>query len=149
MLEAEMENGSSTLGALTQNGSSTQGALTHSSKLRAKLLRPKVIGIAVCVAAVIALGAAIGARAAFSNSTDVWDGTSDISWYKEGMTSMAITTAEQLAGMRELANDEGIDMKGIRFTPEEIRAVFRGLPAGEEPQMRTDLEELLLKLVNE
>ena len=45
---------------------------------------------------------------------------------------------------------EGMEeaLKGIRFTPEEIRAAFRGLPAGEEPQMRTDLEQLLLKLVN-
>lgn len=76
--------------------------------------RRKRIAIGVAGVAVVAIAGVVIAHVAFWNSTDVWDGTSDTTWYSEGMTSMTITTAEQLAGMRDLCN-EGTDLAGIRF----------------------------------
>ena len=37
-------------------------------------------------------------------------------------------------------------LQGVRFAPEDIRAVFASLPAGSEPRMREDMKELLLKM---
>ena len=37
-------------------------------------------------------------------------------------------------------------LRDVRFVPEEIRAVFASLPAGTEPRMREDLEDMLLKM---
>ena len=50
-------------------------------------------------------------------ATDVWDGTTDTSWYDETSekTSYEITTAEQLAGLAELVND-GNTFKGVTIT---------------------------------
>ena len=45
---------------------------------------------------------------AMENEVDVWDGTSDTSWYNETDTEFHIKTAEQLAGLAELTNI-GID----------------------------------------
>ena len=45
---------------------------------------------------------------AVENEVDVWDGTSDTSWYNETDTEFHIKTAEQLAGLAELTNI-GID----------------------------------------
>ena len=45
---------------------------------------------------------------AAENEVDVWDGTSDTSWYNETDTEFHIKTAEQLAGLAELTNI-GID----------------------------------------
>ena len=42
---------------------------------------------------------------------DVWDGTSDISWYDQNEISFLITTPEQLAGLAELGN-MGISFEG-------------------------------------
>ena len=36
----------------------------------------------------------------------IWDGTADTSWYNETSTEFEISTAEQLAGLAELVNDE-------------------------------------------
>lgn len=76
---------------------------------------PKVAAVAVAGVAVVAVVAVVVARVMFANSTDVWDGTADTSWYSEGMTSMEITTAEQLAGMRKLCNEENVTFAGVRF----------------------------------
>ena len=39
-----------------------------------------------------------------SETVDVWDGSIDTSWYNETDTVFNLTTAEQLAGLAELAN---------------------------------------------
>ena len=78
-------------------------------------VNPKAVAIVVAAIAVVAIAAFIVSRMVFSHSTDVWDGTADTSWYSAGMTSMNITPAEQLAGMRKLCND-GTSLEGIRFT---------------------------------
>ena len=46
---------------------------------------------------------------------------------------------------------EGMEraLQGVRFAPQEIRAVFSSLPAGEDPRMREDLEQMLLKMTEE
>ena len=52
--------------------------------------------------------------AAFAaDSTDAWDGTADISWYTdhETDTEYRFTTAEQLAGMAKLINDDTANFK--------------------------------------
>lgn len=43
---------------------------------------------------------------------------------------------------------EGMEeaLKGVRFVPDDVRAVFSALPAPSEPRMREDLEGLLLKM---
>ena len=35
---------------------------------------------------------------------DVWDGTADVTWYKDSESSFEITTPEQLAGLAQLVN---------------------------------------------
>ena len=44
-------------------------------------------------------------------SADVWDGTSDTSWYYEELDEFVLTTAEQFAGFRDLV-DEGKTFEG-------------------------------------
>ena len=44
------------------------------------------------------------ANAQIKANADGWDGTPDISWYKEEETSFTITTAEQLKGFADLVN---------------------------------------------
>ena len=41
-----------------------------------------------------------------NNAGKIWDGTADVSWYDESKTEFTITTAEQLAGLAKLVNDE-------------------------------------------
>ena len=47
---------------------------------------------------------------------------------------------------RHLAVLTGQALKGVRFVPDDVRAVFSALPAPSEPRMREDLEGLLLKM---
>ena len=53
---------------------------------------------------------------AAENEVDVWDGTSDTSWYNETDTEFHIKTAEQLAGLAALTNQD----KPITFTGKTI-----------------------------
>ena len=46
-------------------------------------------------------------------STDSWDGTADISWYREGATEFHLTTAEQLAGLAQIVNETGNVFQGV------------------------------------
>ena len=41
-------------------------------------------------------------------AADVWDGTIDISWYDGAQNSFTISTAEELAGLAKLVNEEGV-----------------------------------------
>ena len=45
------------------------------------------------------------AGAQYPSSVDAWDGTVDTSWYNETDTEFTLTSAEQLAGLAELANE--------------------------------------------
>ena len=50
--------------------------------------------------------------AAFAaGTTDSWDGTADTSWYDENKTEFHLQTAEQLAGMAKLVNDNTANFK--------------------------------------
>ena len=45
---------------------------------------------------------------------DIWDGTTDTSWYDSEETEFHISTPEELAGLAELVND-GKSMSGQTF----------------------------------
>ncbi|MCL2100819.1 MAG: hypothetical protein FWH22_03805 [Fibromonadales bacterium] len=47
--------------------------------------------------------------------TQIWDGNSDIAWYNDDDTEFVINTAEQLAGLAELVNDDN-DFDGKTIT---------------------------------
>ena len=47
-----------------------------------------------------------------ASSADIWDGTSDTSWYDTTKTSFSISTAEQLAGLAELSSN-GVTFEGV------------------------------------
>ena len=53
---------------------------------------------------------------AAENDVDVWDGTADTSWYNETDTEFHIKTAEQLAGLAALTNQD----KPITFTGKTV-----------------------------
>lgn len=121
MLEAELSAG----GTKASSGAHQEVALPEveperrtnpkTAALKAKLKQPKTIVGAVIGVVAIAAVAFLVSRVMFSNSTDVWDGTSDTSWYRENLTSFTVTTAEQLAGIRELCNS-GVEFNGVQFT---------------------------------
>lgn len=46
-------------------------------------------------------------------SADTWDGTADTSWYTAGATEYHLTTAEQLAGVAKLTNDQTTNFAGV------------------------------------
>ena len=53
---------------------------------------------------------------------DVWDGTADVTWYKDSESSFEITTPEQLAGLAQLVNEGTEDFKDkIIKLDEDIR----------------------------
>ena len=66
---------------------------------------------------------------AVKTNAEIWDGTSDISWYNNSNTEFTLTTAEQFAGFRDLVDGgntfEGktvklgadIDLANIQFDP--------------------------------
>ncbi|MBO4352323.1 MAG: hypothetical protein J5818_02390 [Eggerthellaceae bacterium] len=90
-----------------------KAATSRKPRLRERI-KPKVVAIILGTIVVVLVIAFAVSRVMFANSTDVWDGTADTTWYSEGMKSMNITTAEQLAGMRKLCND-GVTLEGISF----------------------------------
>ena len=46
-----------------------------------------------------------------ADTMDTWDGTADTSWYDENKTEFHLQTAEQLAGMAKLVNDNTANFK--------------------------------------
>ena len=73
-------------------------------------MKKKIVSLAL----VLALCLSLLPTAAFAaDSTDAWDGTADISWYTdhETDTEYRFTTAEQLAGMAKLINDDMANFK--------------------------------------
>lgn len=96
----------------------------------------RVTGIVLAAAVLISGFSPSGQVTAMADErqsvVDVWDGTTDITWYDEMEPVYEISTAEQLAGFAQLTNDrnnkrsfEGktirlmadIDLAGIEWTP--------------------------------
>ena len=69
-------------------------------------MKKKMLAVFICLVMVAGLIPTVAFAA--ENKVDVWDGTSDTSWYNETDTEFHIKTAEQLAGLAELTNI-GID----------------------------------------
>lgn len=61
------------------------------------------ISIMICTLLFICM---IPVTALASDEADTWDGSADISWYNEQDTEFHLSTAEQLAGLAELVNNE-------------------------------------------
>ena len=72
----------------------------------ASIMKKKMLAVFICLVMVAGLIPTVAFAA--ENEVDVWDGTSDTSWYNETDTEFHIKTAEQLAGLAELTNI-GID----------------------------------------
>jgi len=63
------------------------------------------------------------------STADLWDGTTDTSWYNDYDTEFIIYTAEELAGLAQLVNNgnsfsgktiqlgNNIDLNGLNWTP--------------------------------
>ena len=75
----------------------------------ASIMKKKMLAVFICLVMVAGLIPTVAFAA--ENEVDVWDGTSDTSWYNETDTEFHIKTAEQLAGLAELTNI-GIDTGG-------------------------------------
>ena len=76
-------------------------------------MKKKFLSLLLVLCFVMAFGS-ITALAAEGQTTDIWDGTADTSWYMghETESEYHITTAEQLAGLAQLINTGTITFKG-------------------------------------
>ena len=68
----------------------------------ATIMKKKMLAVFICLVMVAGLIPTVAFAA--ENEVDVWDGTSDTSWYNQTDTEFHIKTAEQLAGLAELTN---------------------------------------------
>lgn len=62
-------------------------------------MKKKMLAVFICLVMVAGLIPTVAFAA--ENEVDVWDGTSDTSWYNETDTEFHIKTAEQLAGLAD------------------------------------------------
>ena len=71
-------------------------------------MKKKLLGalLALCLAMVL-----VPITAFAADTMDTWDGTADTSWYDENKTEFHLQTAEQLAGMAKLVNDNTANFK--------------------------------------
>lgn len=71
-------------------------------------MKKKLLGalLALCLAVVL-----VPITAFAADTMDTWDGTADTSWYDENKTEFHLQTAEQLAGMAKLINDNTANFK--------------------------------------
>ena len=67
------------------------------------------IGVLLCMLLYVSM---LPATAFAANEADTWDGTADTSWYNESETEFHLQTAEQLAGMAELLEQNMYSFKG-------------------------------------
>lgn len=76
-------------------------------------MKKKFLSLLLVLCFVMAFGS-ITALAAEGQTTDIWDGTADTSWYTghETESEYHITTAEQLAGLAQLINTGTITFEG-------------------------------------
>ena len=66
-------------------------------------MKKKILSLLLALCLVMAL---VPMTAFAAGTTDSWDGTADTSWYDENETVFHLQTAEQLAGMAKLINDD-------------------------------------------
>ena len=66
-------------------------------------MKKKLLSLLLALCLVMAL---VPMTAFAAGTTDSWDGTADTSWYDENETEFHLQTAEQLAGMAKLINDD-------------------------------------------
>ena len=66
-------------------------------------MKKKLLSLLLALCLVMAL---VPMTAFAAGTTDSWDGTADTSWYDENETVFHLQTAEQLAGMAKLINDD-------------------------------------------
>ena len=71
-------------------------------------MKKKLISLLLALCLVMAL---VPMTAFAAETTDSWDGTADTSWYDENETEFHLQTAEQLAGMAKLINDDMANFK--------------------------------------
>ena len=66
-------------------------------------MKKKILSLLLALCLVMAL---VPMTAFAAETMDTWDGTADTSWYDEEKTEFYLQTAEQLAGMAKLINDD-------------------------------------------
>ena len=66
-------------------------------------MKKKLLSLLLALCLVMAL---VPMTAFAADTMDTWDGTADTSWYDENETEFHLQTAEQLAGMAKLVNDD-------------------------------------------
>ena len=71
-------------------------------------MKKKLLSLLLALCLVMAL---VPMTAFAAGTTDSWDGTADTSWYDENETEFHLQTAEQLAGMAKLINDDRANFK--------------------------------------
>ena len=70
--------------------------------------KQKFLGLLLAMSLVLGL---VPMTAFAAETMDTWDGTADTSWYDENETEFHLQTAEQLAGMAKLVNDDTANFK--------------------------------------
>ena len=71
-------------------------------------MKKKLLSLLLALCFVMAL---VPMTAFAAETMDTWDGTADTSWYDEEKTEFYLQTAEQLAGMAKLINDDMANFK--------------------------------------
>ena len=71
-------------------------------------MKKKLLSLLLALCLVMAL---VPMTAFAADTMDTWDGTADTSWYDENKTEFHLQTAEQLAGMEKLVNDNTANFK--------------------------------------
>ena len=71
-------------------------------------MKKKLLSLLLALCLVMAL---VPMTAFAAETMDTWDGTADTSWYDENKTEFHLQTAEQLAGMAKLVNDNTANFK--------------------------------------
>ena len=71
-------------------------------------MKKKLLNLLLALCLVMAL---VPMTAFAAETMDTWDGTADTSWYDEEKTEFYLQTAEQLAGMAKLINDDMANFK--------------------------------------
>ena len=71
-------------------------------------MKKKLLSFLLALCLVMAL---VPMTAFAADTMDTWDGTADTSWYDENKTEFHLQTAEQLAGMAKLVNDNTANFK--------------------------------------
>ena len=74
-------------------------------------MKKKFLSVFFCLCVVFALTPVTVFAA--ENTVDTWDGSVDTSWYDANSTEFHITTAEQLAGISQLASEKNLNFEDV------------------------------------